>query len=80
MMEMVAVLAVLPRHFLFSTVEGVRPEPVHRITLRPKGGMPLKLACGAARSHAGRRGLENRSACPRRRCEERSDAANQSRR
>ncbi len=44
MMEMIAVLATLPRHVRFSTVEGARPEPVHRITLRPKGGMPLKLA------------------------------------
>lgn len=44
MMEMVAALATLLRDVRFSAVEGARPEPVQRITLRPKGGMPLKLA------------------------------------
>jgi cytochrome P450 len=43
MMEMVAALATLLQHVRFSTVEGTRCEPIHRITLRPKGGMVLKI-------------------------------------
>jgi cytochrome P450 len=42
MMEMVAALATLLQHVRFATVERTRCEPVHRITLRPKGGMVLK--------------------------------------
>ncbi len=49
MMEMVAALATLLQHVRFSTIESTRCEPVHRITLRPKGGLVLKLA---ARDHA----------------------------
>jgi cytochrome P450 len=43
MMEMVAALATLLQHVRFSTVEATRCEPIHRITLRPKGGMVLKI-------------------------------------
>jgi cytochrome P450 len=42
MMEMVAALATLLQHVRFATVERTRCEPIHRITLRPKGGMVLK--------------------------------------
>jgi cytochrome P450 len=48
MMEMVAALATLLQHVRFSTVEGTRCEPVHRITLRPKGGMMLKVTPACA--------------------------------
>jgi cytochrome P450 len=43
MMEMVAGLATLLQSLRFSTVSGARHEPVHRITLRPKGGLPLRM-------------------------------------
>ncbi len=43
MMEMVAALATLLQDVRFSTDEATRCEPVQRITLRPKGGMVLKI-------------------------------------
>jgi len=43
MMEMATALATLLQHVRFATVEGTRCEPVHRITLRPKGGMVLNI-------------------------------------
>jgi hypothetical protein len=39
MMEVTAALATLLQHVRFFDVEGTRWEPVHRITLRPRGGM-----------------------------------------
>jgi cytochrome P450 len=35
------VLATLVRAFRFRTVAGHRPHPLARVTLRPRGGMPL---------------------------------------
>jgi cytochrome P450 len=43
MMEMVAGLATLLQSVRFSPVDGARYEPVQRITLRPKGGLPLHV-------------------------------------
>jgi cytochrome P450 len=43
MLEMVAGLATLLQRVRFSPVGGVRHEPVQRITLRPKGGLPLRV-------------------------------------
>jgi cytochrome P450 len=42
-MEMVAGLATLLQSVRFSAVSGARHEPVQRITLRPKGGLPLRV-------------------------------------
>jgi cytochrome P450 len=43
MMEALAILATLVRGARFEW-DGVHaPEPVSRVTLRPKGGMPLKV-------------------------------------
>ncbi len=43
MMEALAILATLVRHARFEW-DGVHaPEPISRVTLRPKGGMPLKV-------------------------------------
>ncbi|MGD9537752.1 MAG: cytochrome P450 [Alphaproteobacteria bacterium] len=44
MMEMVAGLTTLIQHVRFAAVEGARYEPIQRVTLRPKGGLPLKVA------------------------------------
>jgi cytochrome P450 len=41
MIEAVAVLATLVRALKFHPVAGHQPKPVARVTLRPKGGMPL---------------------------------------
>jgi cytochrome P450 len=35
------VLATLVRAFRFRPVAGHRPHPLARVTLRPRGGMPL---------------------------------------
>jgi cytochrome P450 len=43
MMEMVAGLTTLLQRLCFAAVEGARYEPVQRVTLRPKGGLPLKI-------------------------------------
>jgi cytochrome P450 len=41
MIEAVAILATLIRALRFHPVPGHKPMPVARVTLRPKGGMPL---------------------------------------
>jgi cytochrome P450 len=41
--EAAAILATLLQHARFALVEGHVPEPVARVTLMPKGGMPLKV-------------------------------------
>jgi cytochrome P450 len=43
MMEATAMLATLLQHARFEAVEDHEPAPVARITLVPKGGMPLKV-------------------------------------
>jgi len=42
--EAVIVLATVIRSVRFSLVEGHEVEPVHRITLRPQGGLPMTLS------------------------------------
>jgi cytochrome P450 len=44
MMEATAILATLLRHAKFEPVDGHDPRPIARVTLVPKGGMPLKVA------------------------------------
>lgn len=44
MMESTAILATLVRHAGLATVAGVEPRPVARVTLIPKGGMPLRVS------------------------------------
>ncbi len=39
--EAAVILAMLIRAFHFRPVEGHKPRPVARVTLRPAGGMPL---------------------------------------
>ena len=41
--EAAVILAVLIRAFRFRAVEGHKPRPVARVTLRPAGGMPLLI-------------------------------------
>jgi cytochrome P450 len=43
MIEATVVLAILVRAFRFKPVTGYRPRPIARVTLRPRGGMPLYL-------------------------------------
>jgi cytochrome P450 len=43
MIEAAVVLALVVRAFRFRAVDGHRPHPVARITLRPHGGMPLYI-------------------------------------
>jgi cytochrome P450 len=43
MMEGTAILATLVRHCDFEWDGAHRPEPLSRVTLRPKGGMPLMV-------------------------------------
>jgi len=43
MMEATAILATLLRRARFEWVRGHAPEPISRVTLRPKGGMPLRV-------------------------------------
>jgi cytochrome P450 len=43
MTEATAMLATLLRHARFAPVEGHEPVPVARVTLLPRGGMPLKV-------------------------------------
>jgi cytochrome P450 len=43
MMEATAMLATLLQHARFATVEGHEPLPVARVTLLPRGGMPLRV-------------------------------------
>jgi cytochrome P450 len=44
MMEATAILATLLQHARFAPVDGHHPSPVARVTLVPKGGMPLQVA------------------------------------
>jgi cytochrome P450 len=44
MLEATVILATLLRAFTFRTVPRHRPRPVARVTLRPRGGMPLIVA------------------------------------
>ncbi|PWB82294.1 MAG: cytochrome P450 [Methylocystaceae bacterium] len=43
MLEITTILATLARDFRFTTVPGFRPEVAPNITLRPKGGLPLRV-------------------------------------
>ena len=45
MLEATAMLATMLRHARFEAVEGHEPMPIARVTLIPKGGMPLKVRC-----------------------------------
>ncbi len=50
MIEAAAILATIVRAFRFRPLAGHKPMPVARLTLRPKGGMPLTPAgCRRAR-------------------------------
>jgi hypothetical protein len=42
--EAAVILGVLVRTFRFLPVAGHHPKPVARVTLRPRGGMPLLIA------------------------------------
>ncbi|MBS0242320.1 MAG: cytochrome P450 [Proteobacteria bacterium] len=44
MMEGVTLLATFVRAMRFAADETLAPEPVSRVTLRPKGGMPLRVS------------------------------------
>jgi cytochrome P450 len=48
MMEGVAILATLIRRADFEWDGRHLPEPLSRVTLRPKGGMPLRVTVRAA--------------------------------
>jgi cytochrome P450 len=43
MMEATAMLATFVQHASFAPVEGHEPTPIARVTLLPKGGMPLRV-------------------------------------
>ena len=43
MIEAVIILATVARAFCFQPVTGHRPKPVAKVTLRPRGGMPLLI-------------------------------------
>ncbi len=44
MIEATAILATLVRDLRFHPLAGHKPKPLARVTLRPKGGMPLLIA------------------------------------
>jgi cytochrome P450 len=44
MIEATAILATLIRDLRFHPLAGHKPQPIARVTLRPKGGMPLLVA------------------------------------
>ena len=44
MLEATAILATLVQHARFAPLEGHEPYPVARVTLVPRGGMPLRVA------------------------------------
>jgi cytochrome P450 len=44
MIEATAILATLVRRARFAPVEGHEPEPIARVTLVPRGGMPLRVS------------------------------------
>jgi cytochrome P450 len=43
MVEATAIVATLLQHARFGTVDGHEPAPLARVTLIPRGGMPLKV-------------------------------------
>ena len=43
MLEATTMLATMLRHARFEPVKGHEPLPIARVTLSPKGGMPLKV-------------------------------------
>jgi cytochrome P450 len=49
MIEATAILATLLQHARFAPLEGHEPVPIARVTLVPKGGMPLKVWVEAER-------------------------------
>ena len=44
MIEATAMLSTMLQHARFAPVEGYEPEPIARVTLLPRGGMPLKVS------------------------------------
>ena len=44
MLEATAMLATMLQHARFEPVEGHEPLPIARVTLTPKGGMPLRVS------------------------------------
>jgi cytochrome P450 len=44
MVEATAIVATLLQHARFATVNGHEPAPVARVTLIPRGGMPLRVS------------------------------------
>jgi cytochrome P450 len=44
MIEATAMLATMLQHARYAPVEGYEPEPIARVTLLPRGGMPLKVS------------------------------------
>jgi cytochrome P450 len=44
MLEATTMVATMLQHARFETVEGHVPLPMARVTLQPKGGMPLKVS------------------------------------
>jgi len=44
LIEATTILATLARQFRFRTLPEFEPEPVVRVTFRPRGGMPLEVA------------------------------------
>ena len=44
MIEATAMLATMLQHARFAPVPGHEPEPIARVTLLPRGGMPLKVS------------------------------------
>ena len=44
MIEATAMLATMLQHARFAPVPGYEPEPIARVTLLPRGGMPLKVS------------------------------------
>jgi cytochrome P450 len=45
MLEATTMLATMLQHARFEAVAGHEPLPIARVTLSPKGGMPLKVRC-----------------------------------
>jgi cytochrome P450 len=43
LIEATAILATLVRAARFQVPDGYEPMPISRVTLRPKGGMPLRV-------------------------------------
>jgi cytochrome P450 len=43
MQEMTIVLATIARHFRLEVLPGHAIQPVHRVTMRPEGGMMMTL-------------------------------------